>query len=202
MLKTTFEGMELIHRHLWVIVEEEARRAGESEQGWFNHSLVAMVFALHTVEAYLNFVGEQLAPEIWLDEQNYFRKEPYRGWNGKLRKVMKLVGLAWSPEDRPLKTILDLKELRDLIAHGKSERLVGEIVHAPDTMSPFPVSTLRSLVAPKEKLTWILHDVEQFLNQIHVLAAREVNDAWFGTEALRGPMSYSSGQTQLVSVAR
>jgi hypothetical protein len=47
-----------------------------------------MVFGFQTVEAYLNFVGERLAPEIWDDERNYFRREPYRGWDGKLRKVM------------------------------------------------------------------------------------------------------------------
>ncbi len=38
---------------------------------------------------------------------------------------MDLVDLPWpDPASRPLKTILELKQLRDLIAHGKSERLV------------------------------------------------------------------------------
>ena len=203
MLKTTYEGEELIHRRLWAIVKEEAKLASEREREWFNPSLVAMVFASHTVEAYLNFVGERLAPEIWKDERNYFRKEHHRGWDGKLRKVMELVGLPWSPEDRPLKTILKLKELRDLIAHGKPEKLEGEIVHADDTESPFPVSTLNSLVTPKEKLTMILHDVEQFIEQIHTLAAPKVKDkSCVGREALRealgGPPTYSASSTTLM----
>ncbi len=199
MLKTTFEGEELIHRHLWDIVEGEAKLASEREREWFSPSLVAMVFASHTVEAYLNFVGERLAPEIWKDERNYFRQEPYRGWDGKLRKVTELVGLPWSSEDRPLKTILELKDLRDLIAHGKPEKLEDEIVHAQGTESPFPVSTLCSLVTPKEKLTIILPDVEQFLNQIHTLAAPKVkDDPWFGKEALRGPLTYSARSTTLM----
>jgi hypothetical protein len=53
VLKTKYEGRELIHRHLWEVVETEARLAMEKEQGWSNHTLVAMVFAFHTVEAYL-----------------------------------------------------------------------------------------------------------------------------------------------------
>lgn len=203
MLKTTYEGKELIHRRLWDIVEEEAKLASEREREWFNPSLVAMVFASHTVEAYLNFVGELLAPEIWKDERNYFRNEPYRSWDGKLRKVMELVGLPWSPEDRPLKTILELKDLRDLIAHGRPEKLEGEILHADDTESPFPASTLVSLVTPKEKLTMILPDVEQFLNQIHTRAAPKVEDeSWVVGEALRealgGPPAYSAGSTTLI----
>lgn len=196
MLKTTYEGEELIHRHLWDIVEAEANLALERETGWFNPSLVAMVFAFHTVEAYLNFVGERLAPQIWQDERSYFRKEPYRGWEGKLRKVLELVGLHWSPEERPLKTVLGLRDLRDTIAHGKSEKLKGEILHSQNTESPFPISRLTSLIIPKEKLTRILPDVEQFLNQIHTRAVQSVkDDLWFGTEALRGPRTYSARST-------
>jgi hypothetical protein len=88
MLKTTSAGETFPHRLLWEIVEEQARLATERERDWSKPALVAMVFGFHTVEAYLNFVGERLAPEIWDDERNYFRREPYRGWDGKLRKVM------------------------------------------------------------------------------------------------------------------
>jgi hypothetical protein len=88
MLKTTSAGETFPHRLLWEIVEEQARLATERERDWSKPALVAMVFGFQTVEAYLNFVGERLAPEIWDDERNYFRREPYRGWDGKLRKVM------------------------------------------------------------------------------------------------------------------
>jgi hypothetical protein len=83
VLKTTSEGETFPHRLLWEIVEEEAKLASEREQDWSKPALVAMVFAFHTVEAYLNFVGERLASKVWEDERNYFRKEPYRGREGK-----------------------------------------------------------------------------------------------------------------------
>jgi hypothetical protein len=168
--RTAYEGEELLHRLLWHIVEEESQRSVMIEREWFNPTVVAMVFAFHTVEAYLNYVGERLAPEIWKDERNYFRKEPYRGWEGKLRKVMKLVGLSLASEDRPLKTILELRDLRDLIAHGKPEKLTGEVVHLWGTEPPIIASTLRQMVTAKEKLGDALADVDHLLNQIHQLA--------------------------------
>ena len=198
VLRSASEGETLPHRLLWEIVEEQARLATERERDWSKPALVAMVFGFHTVEAYLNFVGERLAPEIWQDERNYFRREPYRGWYGKLRKVMELVGMP-RPElvERPLATILELRELRDLIAHPKPEKLTSEIVHAEGTEAPFLVSTLRSKSTPKDKLTRAVHDVEQFLDHLHCLAAPKVNDIWFGSKALRGQNQYSSGKTTL-----
>jgi len=198
MLKTTYIGEDFPHRLLWNIIEEQAKLANEREQDWSMPALVAMVFASHTVEAYLNFVGERLAPEIWQDERNYFRNEPYRGWDGKLRTVMDLVELPWTEQDkRPLKTILELKDLRDLIAHAKPEKFTGEVVYAEDTPAPFHVPILRSMFTPKEKLSRAVHDVEQFVNQIHSLAAPKVKDIWFGKEALYGPQQYSLGDTHV-----
>jgi hypothetical protein len=79
MLKTVFDGEEIIHRMLWEVVKEQVEVAQARQEGWFSPSMVARVFAYHTVEAHLNYVGERIAPEIWQDEWNYFRKEPYRG---------------------------------------------------------------------------------------------------------------------------
>jgi hypothetical protein len=197
MLKTTFEGEEILHRILWVITEREAKLCDELTEGWLYPSVVAMVFAFHTVEAYLNYVGERLAPDIWTDERNFFRRKPYRGWDGKLRKVMELAGVVLKPEDRPLKTILELKELRNLIAHGKPEKLTGEVIHPHDTDALPPISTLRQMVIPKEKLKTMLPDVEQFLNQVHALAAPKVTDIGFGSEAVHGALQYNSFLTTL-----
>jgi hypothetical protein len=198
MLKITFKGESLLHRELWRVVKMQADFAEEQEEGSFYTNLVAMVFAFHTVEAYLNFVGGRLAPEVWRDERNYFRNEPYRGFEGKLRKVMELVGLRWrEPADRPFKTILELKALRDLIAHAKPETLAGEIPHPTGTEPPIIVPSLHQMVTG-EKRAEAVSDVEHFLNQIHSLAAPKVkDDRWFGTRALRGPSYHFFSHTQL-----
>ena len=187
MLDTTYKGRSFLHRELWRVVEMQGEIAEERQgRGVFYNDLVAMVFALHTVEAYLNFIGELLAPAIWKDERNYFRKVPYRGFEGKLRKVLELVSLSWAVADRPLKTVLQLKELRDLIAHPKTEQLGGS-VQTPGNEVPFPlaVPTLSKMVTA-EACAVSIHDVEEFLDNIHT-AAQPQDDIWFGPRALRGP---------------
>ena len=197
MLRTKFEGADLPHRFMWEIVEEQAKRASELERDWSKPALVAMVFAFHAVEAYLNFVGGLLAPEVWQDERDYFRKEPYRGWHGKLRKVMELVELKMSEEARPLKTVFELKRLRDAIAHGKPEKLAGDVVHDEETEAPFAVSELRSMFTPKRKVADAVSDVEELLNRIHSLAKGKVKEQGFGDKALQGPSQCVSWTTTL-----
>jgi hypothetical protein len=204
-LVTTFEGKELAHRECWEVVLEQQTLADSRERGWYRPSLVAMVFAFHAVEAYLNFVGELLAPDIWKNERDYFKKLPYRGFSGKLRKVMELVGHTADENARPLKTVLELKRLRDLIAHGRSERFEGSITHGSDEEPGYPLSTLRSQVLPRHRLALIVADVEVFLNSLQALAgaklrAEGMNDPWFGREALRGPSWYASRNTTLAAV--
>jgi len=170
MLKTTVEGESLLHRQLWRVVELQAGLSAERKVGSFYTDLVAMVFAFHTIEAYLNFVGERLAPEIWQPERNSFRKEPYRGFDGKLRKVLELVGFPWlDPVPRPLKTVLELKELRDIIAHAKPEKFTDPIYHPDNTEPPWVVPTHSQLVTEQTRSVAI-SDVEQFLEHVHSLA--------------------------------
>jgi hypothetical protein len=150
-LRTTYEGIWYTHRLLWQIVEEQAELARKRDREWVNFGLVAVTFAFHALEAYVNFAGEHLSPALWADEQNSFRKDPYRGWKGKLRKVLELTNVPWEPDVRPLKTVIELQELRDSIAHGKAERFSGTADHddIDDSMPSLPNSRIRSMVLPK-----------------------------------------------------
>jgi hypothetical protein len=75
---TTDEGENFTHRSLWCVVARQIENAEARPSGALYDHLAAMVFTLHAFEAYLNFLGERLAPDIWNDEQNFFRKESYR----------------------------------------------------------------------------------------------------------------------------
>jgi hypothetical protein len=195
MLKTSVEGESLLHRRLWRVVELQVSLSAERKVGSFYTDLVAMVFAFHTIEAYLNFVGERLAPDIWQDEQNFFRNEPYRGFNGKLRKVLELVELPWSKHaPRPLKTVLELKYLRDIIAHAKPEKFLDPITH-PDGTEPPPIVPELDQLVTEQTRAMAIKDVEQFLNQVHDLASHKVNDIWFGSQALHGPSQHVARRT-------
>jgi len=197
MLDTTYDGRSFLHRVLWRVVQMQGEIAKERQgRGAFYNYLVSMVFALHTVEAYLNFIGELLAPAIWKDERNYFRKEPYRGFEGKLRKVLELVSIPWAVADRPLKTVLELKELRDLIAHPKTEQLGGSDQTPGNEIPDLRlVPTTLSKMVTAEACAVSIRDVEGFLDNIHTAARPQVDDPWFGPRALRGPDFHVGGSS-------
>jgi hypothetical protein len=199
MLTTAYEGEDLPHRLMWAIVEEQATLAKERERDWSHAALISMVFAFHAMEAYLNYVGLRLAPEIWSDEKKYFAKS---GFNGRLREVMERSGLSWNPGKRPLQTVLQLKKLRDAIAHGKPEKLAGNVVHAEDAAAPYPKFKLRPMFTPKSKMERAVHDVEQLANEIQIHAKQKLEesgmeDVWFRNEAFQGPQSFSVSGTSL-----
>jgi hypothetical protein len=103
-LETTYEGEDLPHRLMWAIVAEQAECA-KQERDWGKPSLIAMVFAFHAMEAYLNYVGPRLAPELWENERESFRG---CGFKGKLREVMERAGLDWQPGKPPIQTVLTM----------------------------------------------------------------------------------------------
>ena len=195
MTSIRIEGESFLHRKLWCVVERQIEHATSNYQGSFYDELVAMVFALHTLEAYLNFAGERLAPEVWKNEREYFRKEPYRGFQGKLKKVMEIAELPAQDETaRPYSTINKLKKLRDLIAHAKTEK-IGPIDFPEEAISMFPATTLDNLVLPGSAMT-AKEDIEQFIELLHEHARKKTNDVWFKGKALKGVHQYNVKHTR------
>src|SRR5438045_8862402 len=129
-LMTSVEGERFIHKELWRVVIRQLEHAKANPSGAFYDDLVAMTFAFHALEAYLNYVGEKLAPDIWKNERSFFSKQPFRGFDGRIRKVFELVGLPEPARDaRPYSSVWLLKGLRDLMAHGKVERIASPFKH-------------------------------------------------------------------------
>lgn len=197
--RTTIEGQRFLHKDLWRVVKRQLEYSKANPKGAFYDDLVAMVFALHALEAYLNYVGEHLAPEVWIDERNYFRREPNRGFDGKLRKVLELCGLPEpSREARPYKTVWDLKTLRDLMAHAKPERLLLDVHHHVDEEPPLLNTPLDEAVTA-EKAQQAYEDISSFAQSIHSAAGPKIRDIWFGDLAFGGALQFGSGSTSLQS---
>ena len=194
--RTLVEGERFLHKDLWRVVERQLDHSTAMPMGAFYDDLVAMVFALHALEAYLNFVGERIAPEIWKDEREYFRKERYRGFDGKVRKVLELVGIAEPSRDvRPYSTVWLLKDLRDVIAHGKPIRFSNVVEHGMDEEPSLTHSPLRDVVS-RENAERARDDVRAFADAIHAAAIPKLkHEIWFGLSAFGGTFQYSSGHT-------
>ena len=196
---TTFvEGENFNHRLLWFVVKRQLEHGISKPQGAFHDDLVAMVFALHSMEAYLNFIGERLAPDVWAKEREFFSKAPYRGFAGKMKKVLELVQLEEPAKDqRPYSTVWLLKNLRDQIAHPKTERYSFTTQQPPDhDIRAFYVAPFQGLVT-RANAEMAYEDIEGFADTIHELARPKLKDVIVGDKAFRGMLSLGSGSTNV-----
>lgn len=197
--RTLIEGERFLHKDLWQVVERQLKHAVETPTGSYYDHLVAMVFALHSLEAYLNFVGGRLAPEIWKNEREFFRKQPYQGFDGKVRKILELVDLTETSRDvRPYSTVWFLKNLRDKIAHAKPFTFGHTIEHAVDEEPPLDRTSFDTIVS-RENAERARDDIYIFVENIHTAAKPKVSDVWFGDIPFGGPIQYSSGHTTVAT---
>jgi hypothetical protein len=197
---TTVEGENFNHRLLWFVVKRQLEHGTSKPAGAYHDDLVAMVFALHSMEAYLNFIGERLDPATWANEREFFSRGTYRGFAGKMRKVLELVALAEPAKDaRPYSTIWLLKNLRDQIAHPKTEKYAFTSILPPDhSIGAYFVAPFQGLVT-RENAEMAYEDVENFADQIHEAAKPKLNDIIVGSRAFRGPLSMGSGSTNVAA---
>ena len=195
--QTTVRGEHFLHKELWRVVERQEEQAAAVRTGRFYNDLAAMIFAFLTLEGYLNFVGQRLAPEDWKNERVHFAKS---GFEGKLLKILELTGLTPDRQKRPFTTVYELKALRDRIVHAKTEtfqRTLNHGTHRAPSLHRVPLDTIvnekRSKIAAE--------DVKKFIEEIHAAAKKKFHDPWFGNKPFGGIMMHASGSTQLVPAA-
>jgi hypothetical protein len=198
MLRTTISGEFFLHKELWRVVCRQIEHAKANPQGAFYDDLVAMVFASHALEAYLNCAGEQLAPDFWKNERQHFRAT---GFAGKLQKILGLCGIAEPDKNsRPYKPVWDLKALRDRIAHAKPEKFSETFDHTEQAEPPLYRPPLGGLVTHENSLR-AAEDIKTVVELIHSAAKARVqdDDSWFRVDALEGALSHSTDGTTVIS---
>lgn len=195
---TNVEGERFVHKELWRVVLRQLEHAKKVPSGAFYDDLVAMTFAFHALEAYLNYVGELLSPDIWKNEREFFLKQPYRGFDGKIRKVFELAGLPEPARTRrPYSSVWLLKRLRDLIAHGKVEKIAGAIEHDADEESPWVRTPLDDLVT-EANAEMARADVALVAQSIHDAARPKIDDVWFRSAApFEGVLQHNEGWSNI-----
>lgn len=103
------------HEHLW--------RSGKlllvlaKDEGQENYKLLlpALLISYTAYEAFINFCGHVLAPELWKEESKNFRG---KGIEEKINVICQRVpDFAWLKGERPYQTIRSLRGFRDTISH-------------------------------------------------------------------------------------
>lgn len=110
-----------MYAELWHASKCVLERGIENKKGskWqFLSSIVLTAFAL---EAYMNHVGHALEKQNTLPIcRQCFDRLPTLD---KLRRICDALGVEFHEGERPFQTLQELKEFRDLMAHGKTETI-------------------------------------------------------------------------------
>jgi hypothetical protein len=161
----------------------------------FHDDLVVMIFSFHTLEAYINYAGEVLNPELWKIERDYFSKKPYKGFDGKIRKLFELCKTNEpSRMERPYASIWKLKSLRDSIAHAKLEKKAYVISSHDSEMISLHLEPFNGAVTHENAMIAV-EDVSELIHFIHENAKKNSSDFWFQCDPLEEIFQHSSCDT-------
>lgn len=158
----------LAYYHLQVV--ERKQRKGTTDSIALDCMSCLLALGL-TVEGLLNFAGEALVPS-W---------EERDGYHIKLRKVCEKLGFKLDESDEPFRTLKELKEIRDRMAHAK------------------PIKREREIASLAEIDRLLATDWDHYLTPEHVTGIYEQVDAFekmiYGNPVIqeRGILTCASG---------
>ena len=187
------EGEEYWHKEVWRVVLRRFERPADPKTGEMYDDLVAMVFALHAFEGYLNYIGDKLLPEIWEEERSI-----EGGLEGKLKLILEACGLpGFDKGRRPFATVIALKELRDGIAHPKiyKPKTCKTYSHGKEP-SPVPSIHLHTLVC-RDKATRARDDVRSIVDRVHAAAVAKYPALHLGDDGLGGILHQHTHKVRL-----
>ncbi len=155
------------HRILWDSAQRHLELATQHpDDAWALH-LSAGLLAAAAFEAYLNYVGEEILPQVWEEERSFFNTAQYRGTDGKLKRIAEEIGLTLPARGRkPYSGVLSLQKLRDKLVHARTERHSIRVKHRAGTLPPTPSSWLQEEAHPK-RIRGYITDVEELTVTLH-----------------------------------
>jgi hypothetical protein len=108
------------HVYLWN-AHHKIRSAWENGDQQGGHEAVAsLLLAYLAFEAFVNFCGELVLPEIWAKEREHFRKMGGPEIENKIAELAKaLPAFSLKKGQRPYQSVQALRSFRDSVAHGK-----------------------------------------------------------------------------------
>jgi len=127
----------------------------EDEKGIRIELTPFVVFLAFSIESYLNSLGARHLP-IW-DEIERLR------WKDKVTILYKTAGYKPDWGNEPLQFAAEVFKIRDKLAHGKPERVLGPVI---DDANPVEINPLELQPEWYRKITkdWVLQAKERFRN--------------------------------------
>ena len=103
------------YTYLYMVSKDALDAATKSKDGQFFKIISSLVFAAFSLEAYINHIGEQRI-EYWEEIESIKT-------TSKLKIIYTNLGLSYDNSKRPIQTIIELLRFRNIMAHGRTERI-------------------------------------------------------------------------------
>lgn len=183
------------HEYLWRSAGKLLRTAEAEEDGSYYYLLPSLLMSFLAYEAFINFCGFVLLPELWEDEKQNFKN---KGIQGKLEALISELGtFTWTKGNRPYQTLRKLESFRDLVAHGKvhSRQYVTEmkedgtrfeLKHAWDDY-------ISSIKAVQKART----DIQIFCNSLLIEMRKKADHPHLVHDAFEGSLASGSGRSRI-----
>jgi hypothetical protein len=105
------------HEYLWRSASMLLEKAEAEEEASYHFVLPSLLISFMAFEAFINFCGFVLLPELWKEEKKYFKG---KGIEGKLKVIVdRLPSFSWRKGEPSYQRIKNLENFRDIVAHGK-----------------------------------------------------------------------------------
>ena len=186
------ETVSNTYEYLWSACEKAMEDAQQTEGSPWYYYFTAMTMAYFCYEAFLNHVLHHIAPEIFSNEKENFSKAPYKGTEGKLKKVCEVADVVFPNKgDTTYQQIHLLKTLRDFVAHGKTEE-TSEVIKATNGHEAINIrSTLHELVT-KKNAEKSIRSVKAFIISLNKDVRNKTNCDRLALTPLQGMSAHGS----------
>ena len=195
MQKAYLSGRHYTHRSLWHTVTFFRERAAATNEGSYHNLMAAALFGFLAMEAFVNDLGERIAPAEWKDEQRTFgRGSEYAGTMGKLRFIAELTSVDLPSDDPDYVLINELKDRRHFLAHGRAE-VMEEVFEFTDPQTIPRLQARLTTFGDAEFVDASLNAVEKTCDKLYLAAQKKFRErtVGYGSRALRGIIEEQGG---------
>ena len=180
-----------------VCVLKEAAEDAANDVIGFHFNLTAMSFLYFTLESYLNYLGESIAPDLWDTEKEFFRKRPYVETMGKLDYLIERCNLNIDKAIRPYQTVKQLHKIRIYLVHGKTDKnkVYVEQKHVrqrADNKLPYAMKSFLEKHITREGRNKAILDIERIIRDLHLAALNNFPHQELSQDPLIGLLSSSA----------
>jgi len=164
MTKETVSGSGKVTTYNWMLKSARIALdfAREEEEGRFFQNMNVLVYSAFAMEAYFNHLGAHLYSDWQCRERKLSKLKKLRQFNERLHLNRDLA-------EEPYRSVLDVFDFRDALAHGKTENVESQetVELTEDDLRSYVIGTKWMDACTLENAERIFYNIEEVIRQLH-----------------------------------